>query len=49
MKPELNEIYLRKKKASDQRCELTILNLFSLDWANIVPKHWKMIADLEKN
>ena len=45
-KPEFNETFLREKiKPVTEGCELSIVNLFSLDSANIVPKHWKMIAD----
>ena len=46
LKPEFNETYLREKiKPVTEGCELTFENLFNLDSANVVPKHWKMIAD----
>ena len=46
LKPEFNETYLREKLSPvSDGCELTFENIFNLDSANIVPKHWKMIAD----
>ena len=44
--PEFNENELRKRlQPVTAECELTFENLLNIDSANILPKHWKMIAD----
>ena len=44
--PEFNENELRKRlQPVTAECELTFENLLNIDSANIIPKHWKMIAD----
>jgi L-asparaginase len=44
--PEYNENELRKRlQPVTSECELTFENLLNIDSANILPKHWKMIAD----
>ena len=44
--PEFNENELRKRlQPVTSECELTFENLLNIDSANILPKHWKMIAD----
>ena len=44
--PEFNEDELRKRlQPVTSECELTFENLLNIDSANILPKHWKMIAD----
>lgn len=44
--PEFNENELRKRlQPVTAECELTFENLLNMDSANILPKHWKMIAD----
>ena len=44
--PEFNENELRKRlQPVTTECELTFENLLNIDSANILPKHWKMIAD----
>ena len=44
--PEYNENELRKRlQPVTAECELTFENLLNIDSANILPKHWKMIAD----
>ena len=44
--PEFNENELRKRlQPVTAECKLTFENLFNIDSANILPKHWKMIAD----
>ncbi len=46
LQPEFNENDLRKRlQPVISECELTFENLFNIDSANILPKHWKMIAD----
>jgi L-asparaginase len=44
--PEFNENELRKRlQPVTAECELIFENLLNIDSANILPKHWKMIAD----
>ena len=44
--PEFNENELRKRlQPVTSECELTFENLLNIDSANILPKHWKMIAN----
>ena len=46
LKPKFDEAKLRESiKPVTSECELTFENLFSVDSSNIVPKHWKIIAD----
>jgi L-asparaginase len=51
LSPRFNEAELREKlRPVSAECELTFENLFSIDSANILPKHWKIISDcINKN
>ena len=46
LRPEFNEEKLREKlKTISTDCELTFENLFTIDSANFMPKHWKAVSD----
>ena len=46
LKPKFDESSLRENlKPVTQECELTFENLFLIDSCNIIPNHWKLIAD----
>ena len=51
LQPQFNEDELREKlRPVSAECELTFENLFSIDSANIQPKHWILISDcINKN
>ena len=46
LQPQFNEAELREKlKPVSEECDLSFENLFSIDSANIQPKHWKLISE----
>ena len=46
LQPQFNESELREKlKPVSEDCDLSFENLFTIDSANIQPKHWKIISD----
>ena len=46
LKPKFDEAKLRESiRPVTQECELTFENLFLVDSCNIIPKHWKIMAE----